>query len=267
MRRVLTLVAVSVSILAGGAGSASAHTESDLVAVPAGSEAVVTLKPTHGCGGSPTVEVRIRADAPDASAVDVVGWTASAESDGEDRIVAQWVGGVLPSDETGAFPIRFTVPDTPGALLLFPSVQICEDGSELRWIDGDPTAEFPAPRLLVLPEGYEPAATIDDVPADAPGRDQLVAIVDVDNEATATTQAPAEVTVPITVDQDDDVTGSTVERPATTVETSAPTSVPAADPGDEDSDGGNTPLVAGVAVLVVAAGAAAAWFARRRSRS
>ena len=99
-----------------------------------------------------------------------------------------------PSTETGAFPVTFTVPDTVGELLLFPAVQTCEDGAELAWIDGDPTSDYPAPRLLVLAAGSAPAATIDEVPADAPGRDQLTAIVDVDDPDAAqatTTTVPA----------------------------------------------------------------------------
>ena len=66
-------------------------------------------------------------------------------------------------------------------LLTFPAIQVCENGEELAWISGDPADEYPAPRVLVLPPGSEPAATLDDVPLDAPGRDQLVAVVDVDN--------------------------------------------------------------------------------------
>jgi uncharacterized protein YcnI len=159
----------------------SAHTESDVVAVPAGSEATVTLEPTHGCADSPTVRVRIRAPLEDAEAVAVEGWEESSEPDDEGNTILTWEGGVLPADEPGAFPVTFTAPDTVGELLIFPSVQECENGEDLAWIDGDPEAEFAAPRLLILEADAEPAATIDDVPEDAPGREQLVEIVDVDN--------------------------------------------------------------------------------------
>ena len=88
----------------------------------------------------------------------------------------EWTGNVLPADEEGAFPVEFTAPDTPGVLLTFPAIQVCENGEELAWISGDPADEYPAPRVLVLPAGSEPATTIDDVALDAPGRDQLVAV-------------------------------------------------------------------------------------------
>jgi uncharacterized protein YcnI len=167
--------------LGTGASTVLAHTASDYVAVPAGSEAIVTLEPTHGCAGSPTVEVRIRAPLADAEAVAVDGWREHSEPDDEGNTILSWTDGALPADETGAFPVAFTVPATVGQLLSFPAIQRCENGDELAWIDGDPAGEFPAPRLLVLRADAEPAETIDDVPDDALGRDQLVEVIDVDN--------------------------------------------------------------------------------------
>jgi uncharacterized protein YcnI len=181
---VLAVMALGVGV-AVSATTVSAHTETELVAVPAGSEAIVKLRPTHGCGDSPTVEVRVLAPVADAEAVDVEGWEAFAEpyGDADDQTVLTWTGGVLAADETGEFPVELLVPDTVGELLLFPAVQTCENGEELAWIDGDPESEFPAPRLLVLAADAEPAATLDDVPADAPGRELLTEVVDVDNPA------------------------------------------------------------------------------------
>jgi uncharacterized protein YcnI len=210
LRRILAAVLVSFALTPL---TASAHTTTDVVAVAVGDEAVVRLSPTHGCSGSPTVEVRIRAPFEGAAAGEVEGWTAAAEPDGEGNTVLTWVGGVLPADEVGSFPIEFVVPGTPGDLLVFPAVQRCESGDELAWISGDPTAEFPAPRLLVLRPGEPPAATIDDVAPDAPGRDQLVAIVDVDAPTTTVATAPTTVAPTPTV-------------PVTAPPTEAPTAVP-----------------------------------------
>ena len=117
------------------------------------------------------------------TAEDVDGWSVSSTQDDQGRTVVEWTGGSLPPDQPGAFPIEFVAPDAVGELLTFPAVQTCANGEELPWISGDPASEFPAPRLLILAPGSQPAATIDDVPLDAPGRDQIIAVVDVDNPA------------------------------------------------------------------------------------
>jgi uncharacterized protein YcnI len=233
-----------------------AHTEVDLVAVPAGSDATVTLRPTHGCDGRPTVEVAIRAPVPAATAGEVDGWTATATSDGAGRTVLTWTGGSLPATATGAFPVTFTAPDTPGALLTFPAVQRCDDGAELAWISGDPGADNPAPRLLILPAGSDPAATIDDVAPDAPGRDQLVAIVDVDNPNATTTAPPT--TAPDT----------SVAAPSTTAVDTGPEDSTDGDGGDDSDDGGDSssgalPIAFGAVAVVAAGGAFVLWRQRR----
>jgi uncharacterized protein YcnI len=276
---------VSAAVLVGGGSRAAAHTETDLVAVPAGSDATVALRPTHGCGDSPTVTVRIRAPFEDVEAEPVAGWQEAATSDGAGNTVLEWSGGVLPADAAGSFPLHFTVPDEPGRLLVFPAVQRCEDGEELAWINGDPTAEYPAPRLLVLPAGSAPAATIDEVPPDAPGRDQLVAVVDVDGPgaagATSTTVAAAPTTTARapTIDVATSVaaTSTTTSARTTTVQASAaatttsePTSDDDVDAGgddgdDEDGEGGG--FLAVVLGAAVAAAAAVAIVAARRRRA
>lgn len=150
----------------------------------------------------------------------------------------EWTGGVLPADQVGAFPVTFTAPDTVGELLTFPSIQECENGEVLTWISGDPADEYPAPRILVLPPGSAPATTIDEVPADAPGRDQLTAIVDVDNPnaplTTTTTAAPT-------------TTTATTAAPSTTE-----VATPETDAISNDSDTNRGPLLLGLAVAAAA---------------
>lgn len=184
-QRTLRIGGVALGIFAFTGSWASAHADVDFVAVPAGEETVVRLRPNHGCGDSPTIEVRVRAPIEDAVPVDVEGWTSSSKLDGEGHAILQWVGGELPSDEIGAFPVEFVVPDTPGEMLVFPAIQRCANGEELAWIDGDPEADYPAPRLLVLPAGSDPAETFEDVPLDAPGRDLLLQIIDVNPTASS----------------------------------------------------------------------------------
>ncbi len=278
MRRLL-LAAVAVSATAGAVaawgGVASAHTESQYVAVPANGDITMDFIPTHGCSDSPTIEVSVRVPVPGATAGEVAGFTASAEPDG-DRTVLRWTGGVLPADEEGEFPITFTVPDRVGELLTFPTVQTCEVG-EIAWIDGDPAGEYPAPRVLVLAAGSEPAHDIDEVPADAPGRDQLTAIVDIDNPSSTTTPATAapETTAAVvatTAAPETSVAPATTAAPETTAEATTTTAaqsstVPASTDAPTDDDGGsNAGVIIGivVAVLIVAT-LAGLLVARRRA--
>jgi uncharacterized protein YcnI len=274
----LAVAAVAAAVVGAGAGRVSAHTESEYAAVPAGDEITVNFAPTHGCSGSPTTEVSVRVPAPGATAGEVDGFTASAEADG-DRTILRWTGGSLPADEEGEFPITFTVPDTVGELLLFPTVQTCEVG-EIAWIDGDPEGEYPAVRMLVLAAGSEPAHTIDDVPADAPGREQLTQIVDVDNPV-ATTIAPETTVAPTTAVPATTAAGTTA--PAATTAPVEPTSSTAAAPttgapttseavtattaeaDDDSSDAGTIVFV--VVVILVLAGAAVGVLVVRRRRS
>lgn len=249
-----------------GVGSASAHTESDYLAVPAGEEVTVNFRPTHGCEGSPTTAVAVRAPVAGATAGEVDGFTATAEPDG-DQTVLRWAGGLLPADEEGEFPVTFTVPDTVGQLLLFPAVQTCEVG-ELFWIDGDPEGEYPAVRLLVLAAGSEPAQNIDEVPADAAGRELLTAIADVDNpgdvgatttvpattEAPATSAAPTTTTAATTTAAADATTTvpSTTAASATTTPL-ATTAAPSTTEAEDDDDGVNPAVIIIPIVVVVLA--------------
>lgn len=211
-RAVMSAGPAAAVALAFSPTAASAHTDTDLVAVPAGSSAAVALKPTHGCSGSPTVEIAIRAPVDSAVAEDVDGWTATSEADGQGNAVLRWSGGSLPADQTGSFPVTFTVPDAVGQLLTFPSVQTCENGEQLAWIDGDPNGGFPAPRLLILDPGAQPASILEEVSSHALGREQLTDIVDIDAGANATA-------APTTAPQ------TTALSAATTVAAPAPTSL------------------------------------------
>ena len=243
-------------LVALGLGNpAGAHTESDVVAVPANSEATITLKPTHGCGGSPTVEVAIQAPVENAKAKDVPGWTATNKNDGKGNTVLEWKGSSLPADQTGKFPVEFRVPNKVGELLLFPAVQTCENGEELSWISGDPADEYPASRLLVLAEGAAPAHSIDEVPADAPGRDQLQEIVDVDGQATTeetTTTTPEQTTT----------TGNISATQTSANEAERKAAAEAAE--DSDDGGSNTGLIVGIVAAVAVLAGGGYWVAKRK---
>jgi uncharacterized protein YcnI len=216
------LVAAAAAVVP--AAVASAHTETDFVAVPAGSTATVTFEPEHGCGDSPTIDMQVQAPVADARAVDKAGWTATATPDGEGNTVLEWSGGSQPAHESGSFQVEFTVPDAVGTLLAFPAVQHCANGQQEAWIETDPGAESPAPQLLVLAAGSQPAATLADVPAGAPGRAQLAALAAPDDDAAPATTAAGAVPAPTTSAA---TTAPAASAPATAVPLTTAATAPA----------------------------------------
>ena len=265
---------------------AFAHTETDLVAVPAGSTATVTFEPEHGCGDSPTINMRVQSPVAGATAVERDGWTAASTPSADGTTVLEWSGGSQPADEVGAFQVRFQVPDAVGTLLVFPAVQQCENGEQEAWIETGPDAESPAPQVLVLPAGSAPAVTLDDVAADAPGRDLLVAALsgeaapDDGGAAPATTSttvpattAPATTAAATTSSAASTTTSApttsttaaatTTTAGATTTTTAASSTTTTTSSGGSGSSAGW--IVAIVIAAVVIAGAAVVVVLRRRS--
>ncbi|HSJ27479.1 MAG TPA: DUF1775 domain-containing protein [Acidimicrobiia bacterium] len=233
-----TVLAAAVIAFLAFAPTGAAHTETDHVALPAGGTGTLVLRPTHGCDTAGTVEVAVRAPVEGAVAGDVAGWESSSAPDGQGNTVLTWTGGLLPADTPGAFPVEFEVPGTVGELLVFPAIQTCENGDELAWIDGDPESQYPAPRILVLPAGSAPAGSLDEVAPDAPGRDQLVAVVDVDNPSpTTTTPAPT----------------TTTAAPTSTTVAPPPTTQPEAAEDSGASDTSDGPGLVVPALIVVGA--------------
>ena len=99
----------------------------------------------------------------------------------------------IPADGFDEFGISLRVPEDaqPGEEILFPAVQTYSSGEEVGWVDPDPEADTPAPRLVVVePEEEEAAA------APAPTTTEAV---------DETTAAPA-----VGTDDDDDDSLATV---------------------------------------------------------
>lgn len=75
--------------------------------------------------------------------------------------------GIRP-DEFDEFGLSFQIPEgaAEGDELLFPTVQVYDDGEERGWVDPDLEGESPAPRVTVIAaaeeEPEEPAATSED---------------------------------------------------------------------------------------------------------
>jgi uncharacterized protein YcnI len=157
-----------------------------LVAAPAAT-AHVTLNPGEWeAGGFARFAVRVPNERPNADATEITvqfpenvisasfqplsGWTRTVEmaqldepieEEGEEPITERiasvtWTGGTIRPGEFQEFGVSFQVPEEAvGEDLMFPSLQTYSNGEVVRWIDPDPEAESPAPRVTVLPPAEE----------------------------------------------------------------------------------------------------------------
>ena len=195
LRPLLTaaLATVGVALVAAPAG---AHVEPEVTAVPAGGEATVTFVAEHGCGDSPTirVEMQLPEGVADAQAVEKEGWLAEV-TDGVALYEWEGVGG----DESGEFGLTFTAPDTPGATLLFPTIQSCTEGS-VDWIQEETDGDRPAPRVRVG-EADEPTTTTE--VAEQPATDGPEATTTPATDDEATPEPTDDETATATADDDE----------------------------------------------------------------
>ena len=145
----------------------------------AGSFSFITLRITHGCGTSPTTQVRMKI--PDGvlrvSPRYEESWNVEKRmktlstpyKDEAGNLVTEtvdeivWSGGSLPDGSYGEFQVRALMPDEPGRTLWFKTIQNCEEGT-IRWIEvptreGQSPYEFKEPspfiRLTETPHGDE----------------------------------------------------------------------------------------------------------------
>jgi len=129
-------------------GVAAAHIAPQPAAVEAGSAATVEFLVEHGCGDSPTTELRFQLpdDVTDAEAVAKDGWTTSVNGG-----VVTFNGNSLDAHTSTTFGIAFTAP-AEATTIYFPVVQKCDTG-ETAWIqlpvDGEGEPERPAPAVEV----------------------------------------------------------------------------------------------------------------------
>ena len=167
------------STLLFAAQNAQSHAVINEGTAEAGSFSFITLRITHGCGDSPTTQIRMRI--PDGvirvSPRYTENWTVEKRmkildtpyrdeagnlvSETVDEIV--WSGGSLPDGYYGEFQVRALMPDEPGRMLWFKTIQDCEGGT-IRWIEvptkeGQGPYEFKEPspfiRLVEKPHGDE----------------------------------------------------------------------------------------------------------------
>ncbi len=167
----LMLLALGV-VIAAATAPALAHVTLDRGEAPAGSYFKAVLRVPHGCKGSPThtVRVRIPPGVSSAKPQPKPGWTTQITRStlpkpidaGHGRMVSEvvseiaWSGAMLADEHFDEFGIVMKLPDTPGATLYVPVVQVCAQGTH-RWIETptpgrDASAlKEPAPALRLLP--------------------------------------------------------------------------------------------------------------------
>ena len=153
--------------LACGSAPIAAHITLNEPVAEAGSYYVGFLRVSHGCGGSPTITVRVEIppSITGAKPQPKPGWTIKIEKmalatpikgeggDVRDRVSAITWTGRLEADEFDQFGLLLKLPAQPG-LLYFPTVQRCETG-ENDWTmipaAGQPwhSVKSPAPVLDV----------------------------------------------------------------------------------------------------------------------
>lgn len=224
---------------------AGAHVDPDPTEAPAGSEQSVGFTVTHGCDGSPTVQLDMRL--PDGvsgvAPEPPEGWVGTLTGD-----VVTFSGGPLADDVELTFHVSMILPLTPGTTIFFPFVQRCEVG-EIRWIDipedgSDTELDEPAPAMLLtapLPGTTEPTTPTTSPLSTSPPTETLAPET---SGPTTTTAVPP-----------------TSDVPTTTVDVQATTATP--EP-DDDSTSSGSAVFFGVIAVVIAGGVVLAWRTSRR---
>ena len=152
MKNLVTMT-VGVAICAGMAGNAAAHNTLTSMYAPAGYMQDMEMRVTHGCKGSAVKEVRMKL--PEGVLRVSVGYTRDWEyevkmrklpkpvpGDGGNMITETideiiWKNPKSPIPGSGAFEgfkFRGALPNTPGEILFFRTVNICEVGDD-KYID------------------------------------------------------------------------------------------------------------------------------------
>jgi uncharacterized protein YcnI len=151
-----SLIATTSIVALTAASAASAHVVLERWEENAGYQSFMTLVVPHGCGASPTTEVRMKV--PEGVAVIVpepeLGWTLQVVRKKLDKPIAGeggrpiseivdevvWSGGNLPTDHLGRFDFLALMPNAPGKVMYFKTIQKCAQGEE-RWVDTVPENE------------------------------------------------------------------------------------------------------------------------------
>lgn len=179
MTKILTTAMVVVAALVW-TPVAESHAYVSETEVYAGWKQDIDLRIPHGCKGSPTTQVRVRI--PDGM-VGVMpehnrNWKITTKKRklpkpvrGEGGVMLTetieeitWSGNTLPEGTFESFRFRATIPDEPGKMLFFKTIQTCQKG-EHRWVE---VPDDPAKLGEFLRATPEPAAFTKIVKASRP---------------------------------------------------------------------------------------------------
>jgi MYXO-CTERM domain-containing protein len=142
MRKLLVVLTLALGLVLVPA--AMAHVEPSPEKVPADSDSKVTLS-AEGEESVPAVKVTVQMPlgVTDVVAHRTPGWKQSVSG----RVVT-WSGGKIPEGEEGKFSFTAHFPNTPGKVLVFPSIVTYQDGTNVHWI-GAESSDTPAPRVTL----------------------------------------------------------------------------------------------------------------------
>lgn len=169
--RLGAVCAASTVVVLGIAGTASAHVTVTPSTTTAGGYSILTFAVPHGCDGSSTTKVTIsmpkeiieatptRNAFYDVAKKNVKLAKPITAEDGDtitEKVdtVTYTAKTALPDGYRDAFEVQIQVPDEPGKVLTFPTIQQCEKGqtawTEVPAAGQDPeTLEHPAPAFTV----------------------------------------------------------------------------------------------------------------------
>jgi len=135
---VLTLLGLAV------VPAAFAHVEPSPEKVPANSTSKITLS-VEGEESVPAIQLSVQMPTGVTQVVahPTKGWNESVEG----RIVT-WKGGKIPHGADGKFAFSAHMPNTPGKVVVFPSLVVYQDGKVVHWI-GAENSDTPAPRVTL----------------------------------------------------------------------------------------------------------------------
>src|SRR5262245_58466768 len=112
---------------------AAAHVEPSPENVPAGGAARITPS-AEGAASVPAIKLTVQMPLglTDVVAHPAKGWKRSVNG----RIVS-WSGGQIPHGAVGKFSLTARMPDSPGRVLVFPSLVTYRDGNVVHWIGAE----------------------------------------------------------------------------------------------------------------------------------